>query len=89
MTKEEVIAGLKKAARLSLDIAVGNEVVVEHFMPEYEKGITGNPEASKETNDRSHELYWTVIEKRREAERFREEADLFLAAVELLEESNG
>lgn len=83
MTLKEIIDGLKTAAQMSLDAAVGEELIVAHFQPEYEKFLL---EKDEKTYKRSLQLYWNVIEKRRFAEHMREEADLFLAAVELLEE---
>lgn len=78
---EEQCAVLEQKARNCRDNAKAEMLVVEAFMPEYQRGISGHPDASKETHDRSMELYDFAIKSRYRARDFERDAELFEAAA--------
>ena len=82
MTPEQ-IAELEAKARNCRDNARAELLVVDAFMPEYMRGISGEPTASKETNARSMELYDFAIKGRHRADNFIRDAELFEAAAKM------
>jgi hypothetical protein len=82
MTPEQC-AVLEQKARNCRDNAKAEMLVVEAFMPEYRKGLAGHPEASKQTHDRSMEIYDFAIRGDHRARNFLRDAELFEAAAAL------
>lgn len=79
----EQCAALEQKARNCRDNARAEMLVVEAFMPEYRKGLSGHPEACKATHDRSMELYDFAIRGDHRARDFLRDAELFEAAAAL------
>lgn len=82
MTPEQ-IAELEAKARNCRDNARAELLVVDAFMPEYRRGLSGEPTACKETHDRSMELYDFAVKGRHRAVQFIRDAELFEAAAAL------
>lgn len=81
MLTEEQCAELEAKARNSRDNARAEELVVEAFMPEYRKGLSGHPEACQATHDRSMELYDFAVKGGHRARDFIKNAQLYEAAA--------
>lgn len=81
MLSEAQIATLEQKARNCRDNAKAERIVADAFMPEYQRGISGHPDASKETHDRSMELYDFAIKSGHRARDFERDAELFEAAA--------
>jgi hypothetical protein len=77
----EQIAALEAKARNCRDNANAEMIISEVYRDEYMRGISGSPEASKATHDRSVELYDFVIGGQNRAKNFVADADLFDAAA--------
>ncbi len=74
---------LEAKARNCRDNARAEMLVVDAFMDEYRRGISGHPDASKETHKRSMELYDFTITGRHRAKNFNSDAELFETAAAL------
>jgi hypothetical protein len=68
---------LARKARNCRDNARADRLVAEAFREEYMRGISGHPEASKETHTRAMELYDFVIGGERRARDYERDAELF------------
>lgn len=78
---EAQIATLEAKARNCRDNARAERLVVEAFMPEYRRGLSGHEDASAETHRRSMELYDFAIKGEHRAQHFIEDAELFEACA--------
>ncbi|GEM_PF-3277973 len=74
---------LEAKARNCRDNARAERAVVDEFRHEYDRGISGHPDASAETHKRSMELYDFTIRGKHRARDFERDADLFEAAAAL------
>lgn len=81
MLTPEQTAELEAKARNCRDNANAEMIVSEVYRDEYMRGISGHPEASKATHDRSMELYDFVIGGQNRAKNFVRDAELFEAAA--------
>lgn len=78
---EEQCAALEQKARNCRDNARVERLVARDFMEEYQKGLSGSPDASTETHRRSMELYDFTIRGQHRARDYDQDADLFEAAA--------
>lgn len=79
---EEMCLELERKARNCRDNAKAERLIVDAFKPEYMLGISGEPTACLETNDRSLELYDFAIKGEHRERQFLKDAELFEAAAE-------
>lgn len=80
---EEQCKELEAKARNCRDNARAELLVVDAFMPEYQRGLSGHPDASAATLTRSMDLYDFAIQGRHRAQNFTRDAELFEAAAAL------
>ncbi|MDB5616046.1 hypothetical protein [Tardiphaga sp.] len=80
MTEDQCVE-LERKARNCRDNARAEQAVNDAFIEEYQRGISGHPDASKETNARSHEIYDFTIRGQHRARDFLRDAELFEAAA--------
>lgn len=74
---EEQVAELERKARNCRDNAKAEMAVHDAFIAEYERGISGHPDACLETHKRTMELYDFTMGGRNRARNFERDAVIF------------
>jgi hypothetical protein len=85
MDHGNLITKLRTAARRTLDAAEFEEAGAAHHRPEYERYFQSGVAFSPERKERIEDLYPFVILAARNARQYREDAEVFAAAADMLE----
>ena len=89
MTHEEAMAQIKEMRRYSNDQARAERAITADFIDEYREGISGHPNASRETHKRSIEIYDFAIRAGYRERQHLSDVEVFDAIILALEAASG